>query len=1348
MFGFFFVRIMKTQIISYAIVATFLAHASLAQGIRVISEGASSTLIEVVPDSIGVDTTRTGGVSYLNFLFRDAVPEMNIQGYYLKKFIPIMVGVFSKQIQVQAVQTDYRTRSMMHPVRSPRGSFVQVPVAASEFISYDAPFELRRHFVSRIRVYPFLYDSLSGSYKILKRAVFQITSVGSGVTSQAVGTDRLLSESIVNYSQVQKAVVPRSVRSAKGLNQLEKIQTSSVLAQGSWYSLAVSQSGIYKLTYQNLVSAKVPVDSIHLNTIRIFDNGGTQLPEDPAASRPNDLIENAIYVYNGNTDGTDKFEPGDYILFYGKSPREWSYDSLAKTYHHYLNHYTEINYYFMTYGGQDGKRMPTIPSYHSSSYYVPQNFTSGIACDSELTNLQGSGKDWYGAELQLPSSNSPNSNVVVYLNRLYGLDSTQSITYRASFVSRSDASYSFSTYENSTGTLLGPPIGGGTVIITGLGSDTDDFAKAISTPDYKGTGNLPDDRSALKIVYNCSSSNALGYVDWFEILYKRNFQAVNDVLNFYAPDTNAAVHYSVQGFSNDNVRIFDVTDFANVDLMQTDSVSNGTASFGTQTAVGTPRQFYAVGKNGYLTVTGISPIQNSDLRGELTGADLIIISPPDLISQANQLASFKQSFDGLKTMVVKTTDIYNEFGCGIPDPTAIRDYLNFVYSNDQQVPSYVILFGAGTYDYKNKVANVPEYVPPYESDNSLSQVDSYASDDYFVEFNGLLTYYPLQISISVGRLPARSQQDATVIVSKIEQYEKNPNYGSWRNLVTFVADDHDGPALDNVAYGFTTDSETLANSLPPDLDRRKIYLGAYATIVSTQGIRKPDAAADMVNQFNQGTLVLNFVGHGAPYVWSYTHIFENDVTIPQLTNLTTLTLVVAATCDFGRDDDPLTQSGAELLLLSQQGGAIGVVSSTRVTYEDANFNLSKVFFGQLFDRDSLRNAMRIGDAFFLTKQRYYSDLNDIKYNYIGDPTVRLALPKYQATVDSLNGKSLAVQTQQIRALDKLDIKGTVYHPDKTVWNDFNGTALLTIFDSDKNVFIPLLDQSYVFQGSILFRGQVSVKNGLFDAKAVIPKDISYSGSTGKIELYFEASGSDGFGYTRDVTVGGTNTDAANNHEAPNIKIYFDSRNFREGDVVSDKPTLIVDLHSENGINLSDAGVGHTLQAAFDGQQSVDLSPYYVGNVDSYQNGTVNFPVTLFLALGRHTVAVTAFDVFNNSSEETAVFELESSQQLSLMNVYNYPDPFRDGTAFTFQRTAVDGPGEPVNAKIKIFTLSGRLIKTIDAYGLTDTFVKIDWNGLDEDGNRLANGVYLYKVIVSTVDGSQTSEAIGKMAVVR
>jgi hypothetical protein len=504
---------------------------------------------------------------------------------------------------------------------------------------------------------------------------------------------------------------------------------------------------------------------------------------------------------------------------------------------------------------------------------------------------------------------------------------------------------------------------------------------------------------------------------------------------------------------------------------------------------------------------------------------------------------------------------------------------------------------------------------------------------------------------------------------------------------------------------------------------------------------------------------MNFVGHGAPSLWSYAHIFDNSVTIPQLTNLNTLALFVAATCDFGRYDDPQAQCGAELLVTWPQGGAIGAVSSTRVGYDGPNVQLNSDFLQALLVRDAQRNPERIGDGFFEMKQEDYGQINetnDLKYQYLGDPTVRIGMPKYYAAVDSLNGKSLA-QVQQVRALDKLDIKGTIYKPDMTVWNDFSGGALLTVFDSDIQVEIPQWstqssNYTYKSQGSILFRGEVSVKSGEFEAMAVMPTDISYSDTSGKVELYFQAGGSDGSGYTRNIIVGGTDTNVTINHVGPQITIYFDSTNFRDGDIVSEHPTMYVDLHSTNGINLSNVAVGHSLEATFDpnqpGQQSVDLSPYYVGSVDSYQDGEVVYPVTTSLSFGKHSVTVQAFDVFNNQSDTSATFDIESSEQLSIQNVYNYPDPFSGETSFTFQRTAVGGANLPVNVTIKVFTLSGRLIKTIKAPFITGTFVKIPWDGLDDDGNRLAIGVYLYKVIASTVDGSQTSEALGKMAVVR
>lgn len=1308
------------------------AGASYGQDVQVLTQGENSVTISVTPDSLTADTVKTGGGSCLNITFRHAVPEYNTTGSFMRQFIPVPVGVFSKQIQVQVVQTDYRTISMMQPMRSLPMPYVLNPKAVSQFLSYDGPYQSRSHLVSRIRVYPFIYDSLSGSYRMLEKIVFQVTSLGSGVTTESAAADPLLSNVLVNYPQVKDAVVGEPSR-------LRKTAPSSVLAGGTWYKMGISHSGIYKLTYSDLKNSDVPVGDIDLSTLKIYNNGNTELPRDPNAARPNDLIQNAVYVHDAN--GNDKFDDGDYILFYGKAPREWAYDPGTKTFSHYLDHYTDsTGYYFMTYGGQPGKRMQTEQSVNAPSYYRPNTFSSGVFGEDERNNLLSSGIDWFGTELQMPTSSNPSANVAGYLNKLYGLDSTQNITYRVRVVSRSDQYNYFSVYENSIGTRLGT-ITSGTV---DYGDDTGNYAFPLDPRTFIGSGNLPNRTSVLKIIFSSTSSSAVAWVDWYEIMYRRFFQAANDVLDFYAPDTSASVYYSIRGFSSDSVGVFDVTDFSNAAVVQPQSVNSGTVSFAIQAASGMRKQYFAVGTAGYLKVDDIVPVQNSNLHGDVAGADLIIVTAPEFLDQATQLASFKQSFDGLKTKIATTTSIYNEFACGIPDPTAIRDYLKYAYENFQPPPSYVILFGAGTYDYENKVSDVREYVPPYESGESLSQIGTFTSDDYFVQFSAPLMQAPT--SMSIGRLPARSTGDATALVNKIIGYESRPDYGDWKNLITYVGDQGITTGGGNDGDLHTNYADELASFYTPaSFDRRKIYLILYPVVISTAGRREPQAAAAIVNQINQGTLVTNFVGHGAPTLWSYTHVFESSVTIPQLTNINRLSLFIAATCDFARDDDPQQPSAAEQLVNSSKGGAIGVVSSTRVVYSTDNATLNQDLFENLLTSDSLGNPMRIGEALYETKQVRFGP-NDIKYQYLGDPSVRLGMPRYRASIDSLNGKSLQ-QVSMIRALDKLDIKGTVYHPDNSVWSNLNSTGVLTVYDSDQPTYVPQWGDTYMFQGAILFRGQVSIQAGKFEARTVIPSDISYSNKSGKIALYFQAGGSDGQGFTRNVAVGGTDTNVTNNHNGPEISIYFDSRNFRDGDVVAQNPTLIVDLHAENGMNLSDEAVGHGLQATFDTTQSVDLSSYYLGNLNSYTDGTVTYPVTYSLSYGRHSVTVQAFDVFNNPGEATVAFDVESSDKLSIKDLYNYPDPFSSSTSFTFQRTDVGG-GEPVDVTIKVFTLSGRLIKTIKDYGIGGTFVKIDWNGLDQDGNRLANGVYLYKVIATTIDRAFTSEAVGKMAVVR
>ena len=213
---------------------------------------------------------------------------------------------------------------------------------------------------------------------------------------------------------------------------------------------------------------------------------------------------------------------------------------------------------------------------------------------------------------------------------------------------------------------------------------------------------------------------------------------------------------------------------------------------------------------------------------------------------------------------------------------------------------------------------------------------------------------------------------------------------------------------------------------------------------------------------------------------------------------------------------------------------------------------------------------------------------------------------------------------------------------------------------------------------------------------------------------------------------------------PGIQIYFDAESFRPGDFVGPYATLIVDLTDSSGINTSTAGIGHKLEAALDGsQRSIDLTSYYRGNLDTYQSGQVRYQFSN-LPEGRHTLAVKAWDIYNNPSTAESYFEVRSASQLAIYNVFNFPNPFARSTTFTFQRSTTD----PIDVEIKIYTVAGRLIQTIEAPEVSDRFVQIPWDGRDREGSVLANGVYFYKITAKSFDGASSSEALGKLAVLR
>ncbi|HSD64030.1 MAG TPA: type IX secretion system sortase PorU, partial [Ignavibacteriaceae bacterium] len=1068
----------------------------------------------------------------------------------------------------------------------------------------------------------------------------------------------------------------------------------------------------------------IDASTVDPRTIKIYNNGGKPLPEIPESSRPADLLENAIIV-QGENDG--KFDQQDYILFYGRGNNFWDYDTSSHTFKREFNVYTNHNYYWITAGGTNGKRALNESSLNQTGVYTQTSSKGFVSRDDEKINIGNSGRNFLGDVFTNLNTSE------TYTNKLDGRIDGIPIKYKLNFVTASSNATAIEVRENNT-------VIWNQYMSTGV-SGYVDGTPYQSTVYFNNT--LPDNRSVLKFTFTPNSGSAVGYLDYFEITYDKELKAFNDYLLFYSKDTTAAINYDLTNFSSSNIKVYDVTDFSGMKQVTDLNISGGECRFQLNQQQGNISTFIAVGGDNYKTPANPQAAENSNIHGIADGAKFIIITPKVFMDAANRLKNFREneSRNKLSTIVIDVEQIYNEFSGGLLDISAIRDFIKYAFNNWQIAPEYVLFFGSGNYDYKDILGYHTNFLPPYETTESLRELYTWTTDDFFVNLDS-----DKKTDLASGRITAKNIDQANQAVDKIIYYEQNSDRGPWRNLITLVADD----GYQGAVYGgndFTASSERLGNIyLPSSFDLNKLYMAAYPVVITGAGKRIPDGNKAILNAMNEGTLIINYVGHGAPDLWADEHIFEQGVTIPQLKN-DRYFFVTAATCDFGYFDNPSSISAAEELVLDNNAGAIASLSSSRLVYQENNEQLMDAFFNALFNANNVAlNGVCVGKALFNTKQTLFGE-NDQKYFLFGDPTLKLMVPEYSAKIDSVNGFSVATDSIQIKALSHIHLSGSIHNSDSTLWNDFNGEGLLSVFDSKRTELLSQLHNYQITrQGGLIFRGRVSVINGKFNPDFVVPKDISYQNQKGKIEFYFYDSNSDGLGYTNNIYVGGTDTTVVNDGKGPDIEIYFDNASAVNSYLVNPTSTMIIKLSDDTGLNTTGTGVGHQLEGILNDNEKnpIDFTKYFTGDLNAGgRSGEVSYKFD-DLNQGSYSLKVNAWDVFNNFSSETVYFTVVDGSNLEIRDVYNYPNPFSDNTTFTFQRNQEN----PADVRIKIYTVAGRLIREIEANYITDKFVRVNWDGRDQDGDKIANGTYLYKIIVKNLDGTFSKSVLGKMAVIR
>jgi hypothetical protein len=1095
--------------------------------------------------------------------------------------------------------------------------------------------------------------------------------------------------------------------------------SNSVLATGAWFKFSVSSDGIYRLSYDDLKNAGVPVSSIDPRNIRLYGNGGGMLPESNDSARIDDLIENAIYVY-GQDDG--RFDPGDYILFYGSGPDRWKYSQSDKVFHHIKNIYSDYSYYFLNCDLGPGKRIPAQPFSSQPASQTCTIFNDYIAYDKDEINLINSGRIWYDSEIFDVTTTRNYSFTFLNLDTLVPVVITLDAAARSLGLATS-----FNVKANGKALM--------SVSIEPTTSTFDDvFAK---TGQVTASCSSKSQTINLNLIYNQTVSGAVGYLNYLELNAMRTLVMTGAQMGFRNASSahNGSIsEFQLTGLGNP-LTVWDVTLPYNIRNLETHASGN---QYNIRLATDSLREFFAFDGSSFGSPSFIGTVENQNLHA-LDGNDYIMVAYPDFKGQAERLADFHRTYSGLNVYVTTPEKIYNEFSSGAQDVTAIRDFMRMLYEKTSSGNNlkYLLLFGDASYDFKNRVLNNTNFVPSYQVWESLDPINSYVSDDYY----GLLKYgsdSSDSLNIGIGRFPVRSVSDAATAVDKVIHYSANSDSvkADWRNVVTFVADDQDNGGLN----GFMEDSEVLAGEISKNYNVDKIYLDAYQQISTPGGARYPEVNAAINQRIAKGTLVINYVGHGGELGWAHERVLEVP-DIENWTNYDKMPVFVTATCEFSRMDDPAVVSAGELVFLNPHGGGIALYTTTRATFAGGNLTVTSIFYSHLFEQiNGLHH--RMGDLIRLSKTS--NDVNTRKFVLLGDPALMIAYPNLNVVTTSIKTNLPPQENDTLMALTQVTIEGEV-RGGGALASDFNGIVFPTIFDKTAKITTLANDQlappfNFYLQKNVIYSGKSNVVNGKFSFSFIVPKDIDYKYGTGRISYYARSNNTDANGYDENLIVGGYNNEALPDTSGPSLAMFMNDRNFTNGGVTSQNPVLLADVSDESGINTVGNGIGHDITAVLDddSKDPMILNDYYVTDIDTYAKGVIQYPL-FNLPDGSHHLDLKVWDVYNNSTEAGIDFVVASTNSFALQQIMNYPNPFRDHTTFSFQTNQTDNNLE---IELKIYSIYGNLLKTFRTtmYANGYRVEPFTWDGTSDSGSLLGSGTYVYSLQIVLPDGNVAAKS--------
>ena len=1149
---------------------------------------------------------------------------------------------------------------------------------------------------------------------------------------KSVATGLLVMASALNAASLEYSASSVPAAGASGRASVsvqgaaeQEYSASSVLGNGQWVKIAVTEEGIYRLDYSRLKEMGFTDPSSAV----LYGNNAGQLSFMNDDTAPDDLKKIAFRAEKG-TDGV--FNEGDYLLFYAEGTHRWIADPGRRGSRFVRHHYSDTAWYFITSqpGGALTVQTETPPA--ASPSIISSSTDLYMRHEREEINLIRSGREWYQQVVPGTQNNiGPGFT---------DLPAGGKIHYTIRVAARSDTETSFILRQG------GETIKTITVPAVTMTDINGVYAATMTVSDsIVSSSGSP----AFSLAFSSGGNMAAtGYIDYADFTARSSL--VWRDRNLFISDsrsvgTSAVTRFTVEGSSS--LSIWDISNPAAPLTIQTTPSSGNTVFVA---ATDSLRRFVAFSLAQVKQPLRSVRVPAQNLHAMMP-AGMIIVTYPLFMPYAKKLAELHLADDGLTSLIVTPEQVYNEFSGGVPDAAALRNFIRMIRERGMQSGQqtrYLLLFGDGSYENKTPPPGNSSFIPTWQSVNSTTGVLSFTSDDFY----GLLDDGEGEadgfLDMGIGRLPAYDTASAGIMVRKISSYLQGSNQGSWRNILCLVADDEDSNLHMFDAEGLAEAATTAA----PPLTVEKIYLDAYRQMTSVSGDSYPDASRAVDDRMAAGCLIMNYVGHGNESGLAHERVIRTG-NINSWKNSRMLPLFITATCEFSRFDDveinrasssiTARNSAGEMVLLNPDGGGIALMSTTRVVYSAPNYTLNRAIYDYAFRTDAEGRSMRLGDIIRQAKVSSGTGMNKRNFLLLGDPALRLAWPSTGKVVtDSINGIHVSMPFDTLKALSLMTVSGHLEDAAGNLMTGFNGTVEPAVFDKPGHVSTLANDGgspiTFPVDGNVLFRGKTNVTGGRFSFSFIVPLDINYSYGSGSVKYYAYNGATDLNGSFTGISVGGFSDAASDDTEGPQIRLFMNDTLFNDGGVTDASPVLLALLSDRSGINATGTGIGHDIIAWLDDDMSeaVVLNSLFRADVGRHISGSLAYPL-LVTGQGKHTVSLRAWDNLNNPTVATLRFAVETGGTFRLTDLLAFPNPVTDGTKFT---AGHNRPGTEINLTITIFNSDGRAMKVLRnkssgaGYALPD----IPWDGCDENGGRVARGLYLWRAEAVTADGEKTS----------